>query len=163
MEMSTNEIIRNRGKKRIAIILAAVLTITGAGVAFAYWTSTGTGTGAATSGASVAFTIASEPAVGTLAPGSAGQTVDFTVTNAGEGTQNLTGVTVEMATADGTPGVPTGDCLAADYTATVTTNPSGEMPAGGTLDGTVTVTLTSTAVNQDDCQGQDVPLLLTAS
>jgi hypothetical protein len=153
----------NRGKKRTAIILAVALTLTGAGIAFAYWTASGTGTGTATTGESVAFTITTDPAVGTLAPGSAGQTVDFTVTNAGEGTQNLTGVTVAMATADGTAWVPTGDCLAADYTATVTDNPSGEIAAGGSLSGTVTVTLANTAVNQDDCQGQDVPLLLTAS
>ena len=157
------ETIQNRSKKRIAIILAAVLTITGAGVAFAYWISTGSGSGTAKTGESVAFTITSDPAVGTIAPGSAGQTVDFTVTNPGEGTQNLTGVTVTLATADGTPWEPTRDCLAADYTATVTDNPSGEMPAGGSLGGTATVTLASTADNQDDCQGQDVPLLLTAS
>jgi hypothetical protein len=157
------ETIQNRGKKRIAIILAAILTITGAGVAFAYWTSTGTGSGTATTGESIAFTITSETAVGTIAPGNAGQTVDFTVTNPGEGTQNLTEVTVTMATADGTPWEPTGACLIEDYTATVTDNPSGEILAGGSLDGTATVTLTSTAANQDDCQGQDVPLYFTAS
>jgi hypothetical protein len=153
----------NRGKKRTAIILAAALTLTGAGIAFAYWTATGTGTGTATTGASVAFTITSEPPVGTLAPGSTGQTVDFTVTNAGEGTQSLTGVTVTLATADGTPWVPTGECLAADYTAVVTDDPSGEIAAGGSLTGTATVTLANTAVNQDDCQGQEVPLYFTAS
>ncbi|GHH65818.1 hypothetical protein [Promicromonospora soli] len=154
----------HQDKKRIAVILAAVLTITGVGVAFAYWTSTGTGTGSATTGESVAFTITSDPAVGTLAPGSAGQTVDFTVTNPGEGTQNLTDVTVTLATVDGTPWVPTGDnCLAADYTATVTDVPAGQIPAGGSLDGTATVTLTNTTANQDDCQGQEVPLYFTAS
>lgn len=157
------ETIQNRGKKRIAIILAAILTITGAGVAFAYWTSTGTGSGTATTGESIAFTITSETAVGTIAPGNAGQTVDFTVTNPGEGTQNLTGVTVTMATADGTPWVPEGECLIDDYIATVTDNPSGEILPGGSLDGTATVTLTSTAANQDDCQGQDVPLYFSAS
>ena len=155
---------QNRGKKRTAVILAAALTLTGAGIAFAYWTSTGTGTGTATTGDSVAFEITSEPGVGELAPGSAGQTVDFTVTNPGEGTQNLTTVTVALADEAGTPWVPTGECLIGDYTATVTTAPTaGEIAAGGSVDGTVTVTLENTAVNQDDCQGQAVPLLLTAS
>ncbi|PJJ62056.1 hypothetical protein [Compostimonas suwonensis] len=154
----------SRGRKGIIIALAAVLTITGAGVAFAYWTSTGTGVGEATTGESVAFTITSDPAVGTIAPGSDGQTVDFTVTNPGEGTQSLTEVTVSLATADGTPWVPTGDCLVADYTATISTAPpAGEIAAGGEVDGTATVTLTNTAVNQDDCQGQDVPLYFEAS
>jgi hypothetical protein len=154
----------DRGKKRTAVILALALTLTGAGIAFAYWTSSGTGSGTATTGESVAFTITSDPAEGTLAPGSAGQTVDFTVTNAGEGSQNLTGVTVALATANGTPWVPTDDCLAADYTAVVTTAPpAGQIAPGVSVGGTVTVTLANTAVNQDDCQGQDVPLYLTAS
>ncbi|MDR7385594.1 hypothetical protein [Promicromonospora iranensis] len=154
----------NRGKKRTAIILAVALTLTGAGIAFAYWTATGTGSGTATTGESVAFTITSDPAVGTLAPGSAGQTVDFTVANTGEGTQYLTAVTVALATADGTAWVPTGSCLAADYTAEVTTAPTaGEIAPGGSVSGTVTVTLANTTENQDDCQGQDVPLYFTAS
>ena len=154
----------NRGKKRTAVILAVALTLTGAAIAFAYWTSSGTGSGIGETGESVAFTFTSDPAEGTLAPGSAGKTVDFTVTNAGEGTQNLTGVTVTLATADGTPWVPTGSCLAADYTAEVTTAPpAGEIAPGGSVGGTVTVTLANTAVDQDDCQGQDVPLYFTAS
>ncbi|MFI8527284.1 hypothetical protein ACIGB8_22705 [Promicromonospora sukumoe] len=154
----------NRGKKRTAAILAAALALTGVGVAFAYWTATGTGTGTATTGESVAFTITSEEGVGELAPGSAGQTVDFTVTNPGEGTQNLSEVTVEIADAEGEPWEPEGECLAADYTAEVTTAPpAGDIAAGGSVDGTVTVTLDNTAVNQDDCQGQGVPLLITAS
>ncbi len=155
---------QSRGKKRIAIILAAALTLTGAGIAFAYWTSTGTGTGTATTGESVAFEITSEPGVGELAPGSAGQTVAFTVTNPGEGTQNLTAVTVEIADEDGDAWVPPAGCLAADYTAEVTTAPpTGDIAPGGSVDGTVTVTLASTAENQDACQGAAVPLFLTAS
>lgn len=157
------EKVLNRGKKRTAVILAVALTLTGAGIAFAYWTSSGTGSGTGETGESVAFTFTSDPAEGILAPGGAGQTVDFTVTNAGEGTQILTGVTVALATAGGTPWVPTGNCLAADYTAVVTTEPTGQIAPGGSLDGTVTVTLANTAVDQDDCQGQDVPLYLTAS
>lgn len=154
----------SHGKKRTAIILAAVLTLTGAGIAFAYWTSTGTGTGTATTGESVALEITSEAGVGELAPGSAGQTIDFTVTNPGEGTQNLTTVTVEIANEDGTPWVPALGCLATDYTAEVSTAPpAGEIAPGGSVDGTVTVTLENTAINQDACQGEDVPLLLTAS
>src|SRR3546814_1890195 len=68
--------ISSRRKKSVALALAAVLTLAGAGAAFAYWTSTGEGDGSATTGADVAFEITSETAVGTIAPGSAGQTVD---------------------------------------------------------------------------------------
>lgn len=93
-----------------------------------------------------------------------GQTVDFTVTNPGEGTQSLTAVAVEIAAEDGEAWVPPAGCLAADYTAAVTTAPpAGSIAPGGSVDGTVTVTLASTAENQDACQGAAVPLLLTAS
>ena len=109
------------------------------------------------------FENATDPAVGELAPGSDGQTVGFTVTNPGAGTQRLTGVTVEIADAEGEAWVPAGDCLAADYTATVTDSPAGEIAPDGSLDGTVTVTLANTSVNQDDCRGRDVPLFVTAS
>jgi hypothetical protein len=155
---------QNRGKKRTAIILAAALTLTGAGIAFAYWTSTGTGIGTGTTGESVAFAVTSEPGVGELAPGSAGQLVDFTVTNPGEGTQNLTAVTVDIAEAGGEAWVPPEGCLAEDYGAAVTTAPTlGDIAPGGSVDGTVTVTLASTAVSQDACQGVAVPLHFTAS
>jgi hypothetical protein len=138
--------------------------LAGAGVAFAYWTSTGTGDGTATTGASEVFTIATETAEGTIAPGNAGQTVVFTVTNPAEGSQYLAGVTVTMADAAGVAWVPTGECALADYTATITTPPTyGEIAPTGTLTGTATVTLANTAVNQDDCQGQTVPLHFVAS
>ncbi|MCS5719778.1 hypothetical protein N1027_16715 [Herbiconiux sp. CPCC 205763] len=153
-----------RGKKRITIGVIALLTVAGAGAAFAYWTSTGSGTGAATTGESVAFTITSETAVGTIAPGNAGQTVDFTVTNPGEGSQYLTTVTVALATAAGVPWVPAGDCSIDDYVATISTAPpAGQIAAGASVDGTATVTLTNTAENQNDCQGQTVPLYFEAS
>ncbi len=154
----------SHGKKRITLALAAVLTLVGAGAAYAYWTSTGTGAGSATTGVSVAFTITSDPAVGTLAPGSAGQTVDFTVTNPGTSAQYLTAVTVEIANADGSPWVPTNGCLAADYTATISTAPpAGTLLAGGSATGTATVTLADNGANQDSCQGQSVPLYFVAS
>jgi hypothetical protein len=144
--------------------LAAVITVAGTGVAFAYWTATGSGTGSAKTGQSTAFTIASDPPVGTIAPDGAGQTVDFTVTNPGPGIQNLTSVSVTMADADGTAWEPTGDCDIADYDADVTAlTPVGPLAVGGTSEGTVRVTLADSGANQDDCQGQTVPLYFVAS
>jgi len=154
----------SRRKKRIIITLLAVISLTGAGVAFAYWTSGGTGSGAASTGSSTALTITSETAEGVIAPGNAGQTVDFTVTNPGPGVQSLTNVTVTMAGPTGTPWVPPTGCLIADYTAAVTTAPAyGEILALGTRTGTVTVTLANTSENQNACQGQAVPLYFVAS
>lgn len=153
----------SRGKKRTSIVVAAALVLAGAAAVFAYWTSTGTGTGTATTGESVAFTITTGTAEGLLAPGSDGQVVGFSVANSAEVPQYLEAVTVELADEDGTPWVPTGTCDIADYTATISTAPpAGEIAAGGSVDGFATVTLENTAVNQDDCQGQDVPLYFEA-
>ena len=151
-------------RKRYTVALVALLTISGAGAAFAYWTSSGSGTGEATTATSVAFTIESEPAVGTIAPGSEGQTVDFTVTNPGPGTQYLSAVTVEMADASGVAWVPTGGCLIDDYTATISTAPAyGSIAATASLSGTATVKLLNTAANQNACKDQVVPLYFQAS
>ncbi|MET0933707.1 MAG: hypothetical protein ABWX56_08335 [Mycetocola sp.] len=154
-----------RRKKRITIALVAVLTVTGAGAAFAYWTTTGTGNGTATTGTSVAFTIASGQASGTLAPGSAGQTVPFTVTNPGTGPQYLTSVTVQIANADGSTWVPPVGCVGTNYSATISTAPTaGEIAAGGSVsNGVATVTLASTTENQDACKTATVPLYFSAS
>lgn len=154
----------SRSKRLLVVASATALGLGGAGVAFAYWTSTGEGVGVAQTGESVAFTITSETPAGELAPGSAGQTIDFTVTNPGSGSQFLSAVTVSLADADGNPWVPTGDCLIADYTATISTAPAyGQIAAGGSLDGVATVVLANTAVNQNDCQGQAVPLYFEAA
>jgi hypothetical protein len=154
----------SRRKKRITFVLVGVLMLGGAGVAFAYWTSTGTGDGSAETGTSVAFIIAADPAVGTIVPGGAGQTVDFTVTNPGPGVESLSNVTVTMASAAGVAWVPPVGCDIADYTASVTTQPvDGEIPVGDGVDGQATVTLANSATNQDACQGQTVPLYFTAS
>jgi len=155
---------RTRGTKRAAIALAAILTVAGAASAFAYWTETGTGTGEATTGESVAFVITTDPAIGVIAPGNAGQTVDFTVSNPSPGPLTLTNVAVTLADATGTTWVPATGCLITDYSVSVTTAPAyGEIAAGVGVTGTVTVTLTNTGVNQDACQGQDVPLYFVAS
>jgi hypothetical protein len=155
---------RSRRKKRFTFVLVAVLMLSGVGVAFAYWTATGTGEGAAQTGTSVAFTIAADPAVGTLAPGGAGQTVDFTVTNPGPAIQSLSNVTVTMASAAGVAWVPPVGCNVADFTATITIQPvDGEVLVGDGVDGQATVTLANTAVNQDACQGLAVPLYFTTS
>ncbi len=153
----------SRRKKRFTFVLVAGLVLSGAGVAFACWTAGGTRDGEAQTGTSVDFTITANPAVGTISPGGAGQTVDFTVTNPGPGILQLSDVTVIMASATGVPWVPSGGCDIADYTASVTTQPvDGEIQAADSVDGQATVTLANTAVNQDACQGQAIPLYFTA-
>jgi len=95
-----------RGTKRVTIALATILTVAGAASAFAYWTSVGSGTGEATTGVSTAFVITTEVAVGEIAPGNAGETIGFTVTNPSDGALTLTAVAVTLADATGTAWVP---------------------------------------------------------
>ncbi len=159
------KIAMSRRKKRLTLALVTILMLTGAGVAFAFWTSTGSGDGSAVTGTSTVFTIEVDPATGpAILPGGAGQTVDFTVTNPGPGTQSLTLVTVKLADPTGVVWDPPAGCLLADYTATVTTPPAyGEMAAGADVTGTATVTLANTSANQDACKDAPVPLYFSAS
>ncbi|HEY0217377.1 MAG TPA: hypothetical protein VGC57_13395 [Cellulomonas sp.] len=153
-----------RTRKTVVLGTAAALTVLGAGAAFAYWTSTGSGNGEAATGASTAFLVTTEPAVGEITPGGPGQTIAFTVSNPGTGTQNLSAVTVTLADESGVAWVPAVGCEIADYTVAVTTPPAyGAIAAAGTVDGTVTVTLLNTGLDQDACQGLTVPVHLVAS
>ncbi len=154
----------SRFKRSIVIVVAVVMGLAGAGVAFAYWTSSGTGDGTATTGTSEDFTITPAGAVGELAPGGPDQTVAFTVENDGSKALYLSGVTVTIENTDGSAWVPAGDCLPADYDVTITTAPPvGNILAGASVAGEATVTLDNTAINQDDCQGQVVPLHFVAA
>lgn len=154
----------SRLKKTLVIACVAALSLGGAGAAFAYWTSGGEGEGTAQTGEGTEFLITSEAPLSDLAPGSAGQTIAFTITNPGPGTQTLTTFTVALADAAGLPWVPVGNCLSADYTATISTAPAfGPILEDGIVSGIATVTLASTTVDQNDCKGQAVPLYFVAA
>lgn len=148
-------------KKRIIITTAAMVAI-GGGAAFAYWTATGIGTGAASTGETVAFKVLSSPATGdALSPGGPIQSVAFTVKNENTGTQNLASVTAKVATDDGSAWT-AGSCSAADFLVTDPAITTGQLAAGATASGTVTIQMVNRNANQDDCQGVTVPLYFEA-
>jgi len=153
------------GKKRATVVaMTAVLVLIG-GLAFAYWTSSGEGTGAGTTGDGTDFTVSGTDPVGPdLTPGGPNQTVPFTVFNTGTGTQDLSLVTVIVADENGDPWVsdPTG-CTAADYTLGTPVITYGQIIGGGTLGGTVTLTMNNLPSDQGTCKGLDVPLYFVAS
>ncbi len=155
----------SRLKKTVIILSVAALSEIGAGIAFAYWTSTGTGVGEATTGEAALFLIAVDASEDPpLAPGGPGQTIAFTVTNSGSGTQLLSQVTVRAGLENGDPWVPEGDCLAMDYQVSISSlDAVGQVGPAGIVDGEVTVLMLNTDQNQDDCRGQVVPLYFTAS
>lgn len=152
------------GKRRTTIVaMTAVLVLFG-GVAFAYWTSSGSGTGHGTTGDGTDLAVSSPGPTGPgLTPGGPNQSIPFTVTNPGTGTQDLTSVTVIVADENGDPWVsePVG-CTAADYTVGTPVITYDQIPGGSSISGTVTLTMNNLDSNQDACKGLDVPLYFTA-
>src|SRR4051794_21185589 len=130
-------------KRKTTVTIAAFAVVAlGAGGAYAYWTSSGSGSGAGSTGTSTAFTVAGGAITGpTLTPGGPTQSVAFTVTNPGSGSQYLTSVAVTVANLNGTAWTAVPGCSAADYTigAITITGGAGEIGAGASKSGTVVV------------------------
>ena len=151
-------------KKSVAVVAAAGIILAGASVAYAYWTSTGHGTGSATTGTSTDFTVASTAATGgPLTPGGPTETVAFTVTNPGTGSQNLSSVVVTVATSTGADWTAVTGCSAADYTIGTPDFTAGEITTLATVSGTVTITMNDLGSPQDGCKNATVPLYIVAS
>lgn len=157
--MSAN-LARTSRKTRIAATTAVL--VLGGGAAFAFWSATGAGDGAASTGTSTPFTITTGTATGApLTPGGPTQTVPFTVTNPGTGSQNLAAVNVTVAGPGGTDWNAVG-CSALDYTVGTAAFTPGQIAAGASISGTVTITMNNLATNQDACKDLTVPLYLAA-
>ncbi len=149
--------------KTAAIVATAALGLATAGGAYAYWTTTGTGSGTATTGTSSAFQVATDAATGgPLTPGGPSQTVGIHVTNTNSGVQHLTSVDVSVANRDGSAWTAVPGCSAADYTVGTPSFKAGDIAAGATSDGTVTVTMNNLGTNQDACKSVTVPLYVAA-
>ena len=150
-------------KKRIVITTAAMLAV-GGGAAFAYWTATGTGNTTTTAGTSSNFTISSTIAGGALSPNGPTQTVTFVVTNPGTGVQKLSAVAATVADTTGGAWTAVSGCSAADFTVGTPAFTITEIPASGTVTGTVTLQMIDRpGIDQNGCKGATVPLHFAAS
>lgn len=151
-------------KKSKVIVATTAIFALGGGAAFAYWTSTGSGSGNGSTGTSVNFTIVGGAVTGpTLAPGGPSQQVAFTVNNPGAGSQNLSSVTATVANADGSAWVTIPGCSAADYAVSAPVIAYGQIAPGGSVVGSVTVTMNNLDSNQNACQGVAYPLYFVAA
>jgi hypothetical protein len=156
----------NSRKKRAAVVLAAALVVAvGGGLAYAYWTGTGAGSGTATTGSAGGFDVATGDPIGDelLSPGGPSETVPFTVTNTGTGSQMLNSVVVTVANDDGSEWVAVPGCSSLDYSVGIPTFTALELAPNDTKTGFVTVTMNDLDSDQDACQTVDVPLYLVAS
>jgi hypothetical protein len=150
-------------KKRIIGTTVALLAI-GGGAAFAYWSATGTHDTTTAAGTATNFTITSTIAGSPLSPGGPVKTATFTVTNPGSGVQKLSNVAVTVAGIDGAAWTAVSGCSAADFAVGTPSFTVTEIPANGTVTGTVTLQMIDRpGVSQDGCKGASVPLHFAAS
>jgi hypothetical protein len=155
-------------KKRIIITTAAMLAV-GTGAAFAYWSGTGTTSATAGAGKSVPFKVSStvSAGLGRMTPGGPSQSAEFTIKNENTGVQNLSGLVVKVANADGTPWTSVKGCSADDFEVSPPAfnigQGIGQIAANTTVSGTVSIQMVNLDRNQDGCQGVFVPLYFAAS
>lgn len=156
---------RKLSKKALAASTAAVF-LAGSGVAYAYWTNSGTGSGTAATGTTSALVVTQNGAPAGLAPGSAAQPLDFTVSNPGTGAVQINGVTIAFAA---TAGCVTGDfgftqpsftalIIPAGGSKTFTSGAGGDVAATGAA-----INMINTASNQDACKSASVNVSYTSS
>jgi hypothetical protein len=154
----------SKRNKRISAAIAVTAVAIGGGLAYAYWSSAGTGTGSASTGTSNGFTVASSAATGgLLTPGGPTDSVAFTVTNPGSGSQNLSSVVVTVAGPAGVAWTTVPGCSALDYTVGTPVITYGQIAASGVASGTVSITMNDLSSSQDGCKLATVPLYFVAS
>lgn len=156
---------RKLSKKTLAVATTVVL-LSGGGAAFAYWTNAGSGIGTAATGTSSNLTIVQTSTPTGLAPGSAAQPLDFTVTNPGSGSVQISGVVIAFAATTG--------CFATDFniaqaTFTPKTIAAGASTTfhsgtGGDVSSTgAAINMVDTGVNQNSCKSASVNLTYTSN
>lgn len=147
----------NNKKKAVAVLGAGAMALAGGGVAFAYWTSTGSGSGTAATGTTSNVTVNETTPTSTLYPGGS-VALAGTFNNTNSGAVHVGTVTATVGT------LPTG-CVSADFSISGTGVVNAEIPAGsnvGTWSG-ITLTMNDTAVSQDACKGQTIPIVYSVS
>ena len=145
-------------RKRVLILVGALMLLIVAGAAIAYFTSTGSGTGTATVGNSSAVTLHATTA-STLYPGTS-STVNFTVDNPSPGAERVGTLHLASVTTDGAHSA----CSMSDFTMPdVTANQTFPNGNGQAVTATGTLTMANTGVSQDACQGAPLTLNLTSN
>ena len=159
-----------RTKIAVGATLGAAVLGGGGMLAFAYFTSTGSGTGNGTVGSASHWTVtAGSPTGPGLLPGSGTDTVTYTVTNPGSGHQGFTTTTAAMTTDnsggvfDTVQGKFVDGCLASWFTVSNTPPAAADVPGGGSVNGSLTISLNNVNSSQDACQGLSPQVTINAS
>jgi hypothetical protein len=153
-------------KRRLAVVLVAVLAV--AGGAYAYWTASGSGDGTATAkDATQPLTIHQTTALDPMYPGDSPQTISGNFDNPNSGPIRVATVTASIDAVTKAQGAPSGTCDATDFTlANATMNVGAEVPSGngrGAWTGATIQFNNKSNVNQDACKGATVRLAYAIS
>jgi hypothetical protein len=154
-------------RKRLVVIVTAVLLLTGGGIAFAYWSAGGSGTGSASAGTTVAITANQTSTVTGMAPGDSAQTLSGDFDNPNSGPVYVTSVVASISSVDKAVGAPAGTCDATDFTlANATMTVDAEVASGtgvGSWTGATIQFNDKAGTNQDACKGATVNLAYTVN
>jgi hypothetical protein len=148
-------------KKFAAIAITATVALT-ATAAFAYWSTGGAGTGGVTAAAgdASAITVHQTSVMAAFYPGQTAQALSGDFTSSAAGPVHVASVSAALGT------LPDG-CVAADFTilgspATVDQDVSPGTTANGSWSG-ITIGMNNTAVSQDGCKGDSIPIVYTSN
>ncbi|MCU1495313.1 MAG: hypothetical protein JWO62_3077 [Acidimicrobiaceae bacterium] len=153
-------------KKLVAAGLAVGVTLGVGGAAFAYFTTGGSGTGTAGVGTSSDLTINQVGSISGLLPGGGSQPIEYSIDNTSTGNQDVTGVTVAIASITAPAAVGGLTCTSPDFTLTQPNTVPGDIAAKTTYTSApsgASISMNDTASNQDGCKGATVNLSFTAT
>ena len=155
---------RVRLSKPVAIVSLLVASLVIGGIAFAYWTTTGSGTGSATTGTAASVVVKQTGTPTGLYPGGS-SALSGTFDNPNTGAVFVTAVTASVTpfSVQADTGKPA--CTQADFSITGTAPVAANVPAGTTVGAWtgLTLNMTNSATNQDNCKSITVPITYAAS
>ncbi len=152
----------SRKTAMVSVLVLVALSV--AGIASAYWTTGGSGSGSATEGTTVSVTVTQTVSPTGLYPGgSAALSGKFNNTN--PGSVRIAAVTAAVTAFSSQTDATKPACTQADFTITGTAPVAAEIPSGsavGSWTG-LTLNMTDTATNQDNCKTLTVPITYTST
>lgn len=164
------------GRKRTAGAVAVAAVLATAGGAFAFFTGAdGSGTASSAVGTSAPWNVtlgtpSFSNGLTAIYPGVGTETIPYTITNTGNGNQNLATLTATVVTdsltgmAESAPGTDITGCLASWFVPVVDSPaPAKDLAPHATLTGNLTLTMTDSQTSQDACKSSSPLISLKAS
>jgi hypothetical protein len=150
-------------KAKIGVIGVVISMGIGIG-AYAFWTQGGTGTGAATTGGTTGITVVQDSTTAsTLYPGGPAEALSGHFVNTNSGDVSITSVTAVVTSTTSAGDTTKPACTTEDFAIGGTSGPYLVASGSTTTWSGLTVSLTNTAFNQDNCKGATIGITYTAA